>query len=155
MKPGDIVFGHGKKTDWLPGYWTHVGMIAYYDSSVGEWIVVESNPTPGVELSLLSEFLRGHDDVAVARVKTTDSIRLAAVNFALSHLGDSYDFELWEKEVYDNAYYCSELFWAAYIAVGGPDIDRYPGWHWKYLNSVAPQEVYDDGDTYVIYRHKS
>lgn len=150
---GDIVIGHGKKTDWLiPGYWTHTGMVAYYDTSVGEWMVVESNPDPGVSLSTLSDFLSRYDDVAVLRVKTTDSIRSAAVNFALNQLGDSYDYEWWDKEVYDDAYYCSELVWAAYIAIGGPDIDANPRWSWTYLNGVAPQEVYDDGDTYQIYR---
>lgn len=73
--------------------------------------------------STLSDFLSRYDDVAVLRVKTTDSIRSAAVNFALNQLGDSYDYEWWDKEVYDDAYYCSELVWAAYIAIGGPDID--------------------------------
>ena len=153
VRVGDIVIGHGVKTDWLiPGYWTHTGIVAYYDYSVGDWMVVESNPDPGVALATLSDFLSRYDDVALLRVATTDSIRSAAVNFALSHLGDSYDYEWWDKEVYDTAYYCSELVWAAYIAVGGPDVDANPGWSWTYLNGVAPQEVYDDGDTYVIYR---
>ena len=40
------------------------------------------------------------------------------------------------------------------MAAGGPDIDANPGWILKYLNGVAPQEVYDD-DNYVIYYHSA
>jgi uncharacterized protein YycO len=153
VRPGDIVIGHGEKTDWLiPGYWTHTGMIAYYDSSLDEWIVVESMPDPGVSLVTLSEFLSRYDDVAVLRVSTTDGIRQSAVDFAMNQLGKPYDYAWWTKQVYGDAYYCSELVWAAYIAVGGPDVDDNPGWSWTYAYGVAPQEVYDDGDTYQIYR---
>lgn len=128
-------------------------MVVYYDYYIGDWIVIESNPGPGVALSTLSNFMGRHKDVAILRVATTDSIRMAAVDFALQQLGKPYDFALWDKQVYGSSYYCSELVWAAYKVAGGPDIDAHPGWHWKYQNAVAPQEVYDDGDTYVIYRH--
>ncbi len=155
VRPGDIVIGHGKKTDWLiPGYWTHTGMIAYYDPGIGEWIVVEAE-IDGVQLTPLSEFLSRYDAVAVLRVATTDSVRAAAVAFALDQLGKPYDFWWPSKQVYGSSYYCSELVWASYKAVGGPDIDDNPGWSWTYLYGVAPQEVYDDSDTYVVYYHYS
>lgn len=155
VKPGDLVIGYSgdKLGTAIPGYWNHVGMVVYYDYYVGDWIVIESNPDPGVALSTLSDFMARHKDIAILRVATTDSIRIAAVNFALQQLGKPYDFALWDKQVYGKSYYCSELVWASYKAVGGPDIDAHPGWHWKYLNAVAPQEVYDDNDTYVVYRH--
>jgi len=154
LKPGDIVIGHGS-LDWLiPGYWTHTGMIVGYSSSIGDWIVVESDKS-GVHLSTLTEFLSRYDTVAILRVQTTDSIRLAAVNFALDQLGKPYDYWWPSKQVYGSSYYCSELVWASYKAVGGPDIDANPGWSWTYAYGVAPQEVYDDGDTYVIYYHSS
>jgi uncharacterized protein YycO len=155
VRPGDIVIGHGKKTDWIiPGYWTHTGMVAYYDPSVGDWIVVESMGWPegsGVRLVTLSEFLSRYDTVAILRVDTSDSIREAAVSFALSRLNYPYDYEWWTKQVYGDSYYCSELVWASYKAVGGPDIDANPGFSWRYLWGVAPQEIYDDSDTYVVY----
>lgn len=154
LKPGDIVIGHGS-LDWLiPGYWTHTGMITGYSPSIGDWIVIESD-TEGVHLSTLSDFLSRYDTVAVLRVATSDSIRLAAVDFALSQLGKPYDYWWLSKQVYGSSYYCSELVWASYMAVGGPDIDAHPGWSWTYAYGVAPQEVYDDSDTYVIYYDSS
>ncbi len=152
LKPGDIVLGHSSGiVDWIiPGYWTHAGMIVGYDSSIGDWIVVESNEE-GVHLTPLSEFLSRYDTVAVVRVATTDSVRQAAVQFALAQIGKPYDIFWFTKEVYGSSYYCSELVWASYKAVGGPDIDAHPGWSWTYAYGVAPQEIYDDGDTYVIY----
>ncbi len=156
VKPGDIVIGHTPGlVDWvIPGYWTHTGMIAFYNSSIGDWMVVEAT-LDGVKLTPLREFLARYDTVAVLRVATTDSVRLAAVNFALEQLGKPYDFFWIYKEVYGSSYYCSELVWASYKAVGGPDIDANPGWSWTYAYGVAPQEIYDDGDTYVIYYSSS
>ncbi|WP_297499142.1 YiiX/YebB-like N1pC/P60 family cysteine hydrolase [Thermococcus sp.] len=153
--PGDIVIGHNPVSDLIiPGYWTHTGIIAYYDSNARDWVVIEAWDDPSeVRMVYLSDFLKRYDTVAVLRVRTTNEIRLAAVNFAFQQLGKPYDWEWWTKHVYGDSYYCSELVWAAYKAVGGPDIDADPGFSWKYLWGVAPQEIYDDNDTYVIYYH--
>ena len=153
LKPGDIVIGHNPISDlFIPGYWTHTGMIVGYDSSAGEYIVIEAWDDPSeVRLVYLSDFLQRYDTVAVLRVATSDYVRMNAVYFALQQLGKPYDWAWYTKHVYGDKYYCSELVWASYKAVGGPDIDAHPGFSWKYLYGVAPQEVYDDGDTYVIY----
>ncbi|ASJ11678.1 YiiX/YebB-like N1pC/P60 family cysteine hydrolase [Thermococcus thioreducens] len=155
--PGDIVIGHNPLSSIvIPGYWTHTGIIAYYDYYANDWVVVEAWDDPSaVRLVYLSDFLRRYDTVAVLRVATTDYVRQNAVSFALQQLGKPYDWGWWTKQVYGDSYYCSELVWASYIAAGGPDIDANPGFSWKYLNGVAPQEVYDDGDTYVIYYHSA
>ncbi len=151
--PGDIVMGHNPVSDLvIPGYWTHTGIIAYYDYNANDWVVVEAWDNPSeVRLVYLSDFLKRYDTVAVLRVKTTNYVRQAAVEFALQQLGKPYDWKWWTKHVYGDSYYCSELVWAAYMAAGGPDIDANPGWSWKYLDGVAPQEIYDDSNTYVIY----
>ncbi len=153
LKPGDIVIGHNPVSSIIiPGYWTHTGMVVYYDYNANDWVVVEAWDDPSeVRLVYLSDFLRRYDTVAVLRVATTDDVRYNAVNFALQQLGKPYDWHWYTKHVYGDSYYCSELVWAAYKAAGGPDIDAHPGFYWKYLNGVAPQEIYDDGDTYVIY----
>jgi uncharacterized protein YycO len=153
--PGDIVIGHNPTSDLIiPGYWTHTGMIAYYDYNAGDWVVVEAWDDPSeVRLVTLSDFLKRYDEVAVLRVKTTDDIREKAVQFALQQLGKPYDWMWFTKEVYGDSYYCSELVWASYKAVGGPDLDANPGFTLEYLYGVAPQEIYDDDDTYVIYQH--
>ncbi len=151
--PGDIVIGHNSLSSIIiPGYWTHTGIIAYYDYSANDWVVVEAWDNPSeVRLVYLSDFLKRYDTVAVLRVATSNSVRQAAVQFALQQLGKPYDWHWYSKHVYGDSYYCSELVWASYMAAGGPDIDANPGWSWKYLNGVAPQEIYDDSDTYVIY----
>ncbi|WP_456365735.1 YiiX/YebB-like N1pC/P60 family cysteine hydrolase [Thermococcus sp.] len=153
IQPGDIVVGHNPISDlFIPGYWTHTGMIVYYDSNAKDWVVVEAWDNPSeVRLVYLSDFLKRYDAVAVLRVKTTDAVRERAISFALQQLGKPYDWEWWTKHVYGDKYYCSELVWASYMAAGGPDIDAHPGFSWKYLWGVAPQEIYDDDDTYVIY----
>ncbi len=97
---------------------------------------------------------RNADEVAVYRVSTSSNVKSAAVNWALTKVGYPYDYKwltyIGGKEVYGKSYYCSELIWAAYKAVGGPDIDQNPGWSWKYGYNVAPQELADDGDTYLV-----
>ncbi|WP_297062617.1 YiiX/YebB-like N1pC/P60 family cysteine hydrolase [Thermococcus sp.] len=155
--PGDIVIGHNPISDLIiPGYWTHTGIIAYYDSSAQDWVVVEAWDNPSeVRTVYLSDFLKRYDTVAVLRVDTTNEVREAAVRFALQQLGKPYDWGWWTKEVYGDSYYCSELVWASYMAAGGPDIDAHPGFYWEYLWGVAPQEIYDDDDTYVVYYDSS
>jgi len=155
LEPGDIVIGHNPLTDLIiPGYWTHTGMIVGYDSSVGEYVVIEAWDNPSeVRLVYLSDFLARYDTVAVLRVNTSEDIKLGAVAFALQQLGKPYDWAWWTKEVYGDSYYCSELVWASYMAAsnGTVDLDANPGWTLTYLDGVAPQEIYDDGYTYVIY----
>ncbi|ASJ02642.1 hypothetical protein A3L09_04890 [Thermococcus profundus] len=157
LKPGDIVIGHNPVSSIIiPGYWTHTGMIAYYDYYANDWVVVEAWDNPSaVRLVYLSDFMRRYDTLAVLRVNTNDYVRQNAVYFALQQLGKPYDWGWYTKQVYGDSYYCSELVWAAYKAVGGPDIDDHPGFYLKYLYGVAPQEVYDDDDTYVIYYHSA
>lgn len=93
-------------------------------------------------------------EAQIDRVSTSDSIKTSAVNFMLQQTGKPYDY-IWltyigGKQVYGSSYYCSELAWTGYKAVGGPDIDQHTVFYWRYGNSVAPQEIVDDSDTYYI-----
>ncbi len=147
--PGDIAVGHSKDIDkYIPGYWTHTGIIGWWDSSINDWIVIEEyNP---VILTPLKKFMKRYDAVAILRVKTNNNVRQNAVWFAYQQLGKPYDYKWYTKHVYGSRYYCSELVWASY-KWQGVDIDAHPGWSWKYADGVAPQEIVDDGDTYTIY----
>jgi uncharacterized protein YycO len=152
LKPGDIILGYNPNSWWIPGYWSHAGMIIGWSGEYNDWLVIEAL-ADGVQVNTLTDFMSRYPDIVILRVNTTDQIRIQAVFFALQQLGKGYDYFWWTKHVYGSRYYCSELVWASYKAVGGPDIDANPGFSWKYLWGVAPQEIYDDPDTYVIYRH--
>lgn len=157
LKPGDIVIGHSPDVDkYIPGYWTHVGIVGWYDPDIGDWIIIEAY-YPEVRLTPLREFMKRYDAFAVLRIKTTDEVRYRAVYFAYYQLGKPYDFNYFKKpEVFDDKYYCSQLVWASYMWASNYtiNIDANDGsWSWKYGYAVAPQEVYDDPMTYVIYYH--
>jgi uncharacterized protein YycO len=157
--PGDIVIGHNPISSIvIPGYWTHTGIVAYYDDYAGDWVVIEAWDDPSaVRMVYLRDFMKRYDTFAVLRVATTDDIRWNAVVFAYYQLGKPYDWGWYTKEVYGDSYYCSELVWAAYMAASGGtvDLDANPGWTLTYLSGVAPQEIYDDDDTYVVYYHST
>ena len=142
---GDIIVTRSKMGYVVPGYWSHC--LIYYGSG---WCI-EAN-SQGVVWCRASA-VRGADVAAIYRVRTSSSIKSAARYFANRQLGKGYDY-IWltyvgGKQVYGSRYYCSELCWASYKAYG-VDIDRHPGWSWKYGNNVAPQEIPDDRDTYRV-----
>ncbi len=151
LRVGDIIAVSGVVMGGLadviiPGHFTHVAMYIGNGQMIEAW-------KDGVRIISVTEVLKA-TDAAIVRVSTSDSIRQAAVNWAKTKVGYPYDY-IWltyvgGKQVYGSSYYCSELVWAAYLAVGGPDIDQNPGWSWKYGNNVAPQEIVDDGDTYIV-----
>lgn len=154
VQAGDLVFGYSPDLSIMPGHWTHVGIIAWYDPNVGDWIVIEAKPNDGVSLTTLSEFLSRYPEVAIERVNTSETVKEYAIYFAYQQLGKPYNYNYLAKpEIYDDKYYCSELVWAAYMwaSDGQVNLDADPGWSWHYGYAVAPQEVYDSGWTYVIY----
>ncbi len=147
LQVGDLILEYNPKFAWIiPGHWTHVAIY------IGDGKIVEATED-GVVVNPVSNVHKA-DEAAMFRVRTSDAVRQAAVEFALQQVGKPYDYKwltyIGGKEVYGDSYYCSELAWAAYLAAGGPDIDAHPGWSWKYGYNVAPQEVADDGDTYMI-----
>jgi len=137
LQVGDIICQDGK-WDWLiPGRYSHTQIY------VGNGKVIESDPDGGVHYSSVSNGW-------VYRVSTSSSKKASAVSWIKGKVGLSYDWNLFSKQVTGSRYYCSELDWAAYKAVGGPDIDQNPGWSWTYYGGVAPTEIADDGNTYYV-----
>lgn len=152
LKPGDIILCRGC-AGWLEdkfgniiGHWHHAAMYIGDGKMIEAW-------KDGVRVVSV-DMVKNADEVAVYRVNTNDDVKEKAISFALSKNGYPYDYQwltyIGGKEVYGKRYYCSELIWAAYLASGGPDIDQNPGWSWKYGYNVAPQELADDGDTYLV-----
>jgi uncharacterized protein YycO len=150
LEVGDIIAVSGIfpfNTDYVvPGHWSHVAMY------IGDGMMIEA--WKGGVRVVPVDMVNNADDAAIYRVKTSREVKQAAVQWALTKVGYPYDYK-WltyfgGKEVYGSSYYCSELIWAAYIVAGGPDIDQHPGFYWKYGFNVAPQELADDGDTYLV-----
>ena len=151
LQVGDIICVKGVikiagLAEWYMGY----GHCAIY---IGNGKMVEAF-SDGVRV-MDADMIHNADCAELLRVRTTTSKKQAAVNFMLKQVGKPYDYQ-WVsvyfggKEVYGKSYYCSELAWAGYKVAGGPDLDRNPGYHWKYGPNVAPQEIADDGDTYRV-----
>ncbi len=157
VQAGDLVYGHSPDlfNAIIPGYWIHVAIIAWYNESINDWMVIEAKIGKGVILTPLREFLSRYDVVAIQRVKTDDATRQRAVQFAYAQLGKPYNYDyLGKPKVYSDKYYCSQLVWASYLVASNYRInldENDGGWSWKYFYSVAPQEVYDDPMTYTIY----
>ncbi|MBS7288344.1 MAG: hypothetical protein KIH01_06260 [Candidatus Freyarchaeota archaeon] len=148
LRVGDIILVSGVIVGdkVMPGHYTHAAMYIGNGKMIEAW----KNGVRVVDVSMV----RNANDAAIYRVKTSDTIKQRAVQWALTKVGLPYDY-IWltyigGKQVEGCCYYCSELVWAAYKAVGGPDIDQNPGWSWKYGYNVAPQELADDGDTYLV-----
>jgi hypothetical protein len=139
LKPGDIiVMDSGGKIGYIiPGKWTHTQMVIHHD------------PNRIIEADQHGVHKDKPDNGKVLRVRCKSSTKRAAVQFAKAQLGKGYDYTWWTKAVRGSRYYCSELVWAAYKA-NGVELDKNPGFHWKYLNGVAPQEIHDDYSTYCV-----
>lgn len=154
LRPGDIILCRGC-AGWLEenfggivGYWRHAAMFIGNGQMIEAW-------KDGVRVVPVSMVNRA-SEVAVYRVATSDAVRQAAINWALTKVGLPYDYKwltyVGGKEIEGNSYYCSELIWAAYLKAGGPDIDQNPGFSLRYGWNVAPQELADDRDTYLVAR---
>ena len=148
LQVGDIILVSGVFVGdkAMPGHYTHAAMYIGNGKMIEAW----KNGVRIVDVTMV----RNANDAAIYRVKTTDTIKQRAVEWAKTKVGLPYDY-IWltyigGKQVEGKSYYCSELVWAAYKAVGGPDIDQNPGWSWKYGYNVAPQELADDEDTYLV-----
>ncbi|MGQ4891332.1 MAG: YiiX/YebB-like N1pC/P60 family cysteine hydrolase [Candidatus Njordarchaeia archaeon] len=152
LRAGDIIIGHYPGQEYTSvGYWSHAGILLYYDNYIGDWIIVEAL-YEGVTTNTLTEFMSRYSDVIILRVYgvSSDEAYNAAL-FAYNRLGYPYDYNGYYKQVYGPSYYCSELVWAAYYAETGVDIDAY---YWLPQNwyGVLPFEIVDDADTYRIWR---
>ncbi len=148
LEPGDIIFGYSPSVAWIiPGHWTHVMIFVGWDSNGTGWFIEAY--ADGVHLRPLSVIDHRYPEIAIGRVMTTEKVKEEALAFMLSKLGDPYDYAWWHKEIDNGRYYCSELAWAGYY-VAGIDIDEHPGFSWKYLWGVAPQEIYDDSHVDII-----
>ncbi len=147
LQVGDIIAVSGVK--WgdgvLPGHYTHTAIY------IGGGLIVEAMPD-GVRYAY-AYIVHGADDAAIVRVNAPSWAKQAAADFCEAQVGKPYDY-IWctwigGKDANSYYWYCSELNWAGYYHQG-IDIDNNPGWSWTYGYNVAPQEIPDDGDTWIV-----
>ncbi len=142
LEVGDIILTKGSVFDNLvPGNWTHATMY------IGDGMIIESIEEGVVVRS--AEKLHLSDEAGVYRVDVEDEVKEAAVEFALEQVGKPFNMFWVNKRVHGSSYYCSELVWASY-KVNGICIDANPGWSWTYANGVAPAELAEHPDTYLV-----
>ena len=145
LEPGDLLLCRSPGSV-VPGFWTHVGMY------IGDGKVVEALPKPGVTNTSVADWnCPTKTCVEALRVKTTDEIRNKAVSFALSQVGKPYDWCWWQKDADGEAWYCSELVWAAYLKASDGTINIE---HGPDITGITPTEIDLDDDTEVISEHK-
>jgi uncharacterized protein YycO len=107
------------------------------------------------------EVIHTATDAAVYRVKTTDDIKKRAVEWIKTKVGVPYNYD-WIlliplcypmcKHVEGNAYYCSEIVWAAYKQAG-IDLNPYPGFYTgRHLQgyAISPQGIADSDKVELV-----
>lgn len=146
IEEGDILFLYSGSYDALiPGYWSHIGMVVKTSDHV---IHVIEATTNGIKLIKLDDFI-GDGRVSIAKVNDVDKEDIdEVIKFAKGKLGLSYNFNLINKNIDGKSYYCSELIWASYKQID-VDIDKTPGFSFKYFNGIAPQEIFGDDDVTI------
>lgn len=53
VRPGDLVYGHSPDlfNAIIPGYWIHVAIVAWYNDTIDDWMVIEAKIGKGVIIS--------------------------------------------------------------------------------------------------------
>lgn len=107
------------------------------------------------------EIIHTATDVAIYRVKTTDDVKKKAVEWIKTKVGVPYNYSwIWIvplfypmcKHVEGNAYYCSEIVWAAYKQAGidlNPYSGFYTGHHFQGY-AISPQGLADSDKVELV-----
>jgi uncharacterized protein YycO len=149
LQVGDLILCEGC-AGWLakliPG-WDHAAMYIGNGQIIEAW-------KDGVRVVSV-DIVSNADSVAIYRVATSDSVKQAAVNWTLTKVGYPYGYQwltyIGGKESTVTATTVASLYGQLILpSVGQIYIDENPGWSWSYGYSVAPQELADDDDTYLI-----
>ena len=121
---GDLLFGC--RTKLFTGVWTHVGMY------IGNGLVVHSHSRlgpdglSGVDIVTLEWWMETYVTWAAYRVVTASpEVVDRAIEWATAdeRLDDPYDWCWFRKDANGDAWYCSELVWAAYLHGSDESID--------------------------------
>lgn len=139
----------------------HVGIVDC------QFRVVEAEDEGIINSYYVSDFVERYSNsivpkVYVLRVITSVPVRALAVYFAHAQIGKPYSYDYFSKEIFDDAYYCSELVWAAYQYASGAYVDDNGTVYCGYINldagdgssctdlPVTPNEIYRSDWTYTV-----
>ena len=148
LDAGDLLFSRTGITNFIPGYWAHTAIFAGIDENGQAWIL-ETKRGLGLKKNPIEQFLE-REHVVVAKVKNVNKEnKVKVVEWIKERLGLPFDYFYPTKNIIDEKYYCSEIIWAAYKQIG-VDLDTNPGWTFKYLGGVAPQEMFEYSDLEVF-----
>lgn len=117
LRPGDALLS---AIEWelsnlfIEGFWSHQAIYA------GDGIVIEAVGT-GVNQLSLADFMLKKDHVAAYRPRFATAFEgIQAVQWCKARVGLPYDFYFEWQMTDNNAFYCAELYGAAYMAILGP-----------------------------------
>jgi len=159
LKNGDLLLCRSYES-LIPNvdFWTHIGIYVEQSNQIVEALEGGVVATPLAEWSWVGKNGRNETCVRALRVKTDDSTRDKAVNFALAQRGKSYDFgSLFLNSKQEGGecslckkWYCSELVWAAYLNAS----DRQINLDQDEKGLVSPDDIDKDNDVEMIGEHK-
>lgn len=145
FRVGDLLFCEVADHDLVPCSWDHVAIYVGRDPVTHRMRFVESVSSEGVREVDYSEYHDWATDIVFGTVASaTDAEAQAAADFAIGQIGKPY--QDWpvpaDPDPDSDAWYCSELVWAAYLSVG-IDID---GDSWDLPEFVGPCDIASDDD---------
>lgn len=122
----------------------HAGLIA---PAPDYYATIESNPEKGVHASFQSWDTKypQYKSWQVGVLSTTEYEDHLAAKWASAQKGKVYNYKVYDKERTD-AFYCSQLVWAAYLNATGVDLNTSS---WGKI--IHPYEFLDNDNTTIIY----
>lgn len=149
LEPGDLFFVRSNfKSGLIPGYWSHTAIFWGFDEN-NTPLVVEAMSYKPVRFTSVYDYIERRQHYIIAKVQGVDAeTKRKAADWAAEQVGKPFDYWYPSKQANGSSFYCSELLWAAYLNVAGIDFDT-----GKYLDGVAPQEIFDDSRL-VVYNLK-
>ena len=153
LQYGDPVLVHNGFA--VQGYWRHAG-IGYlsrvpFNGESSKCVrlypyIISSYNSTGVVVQE-PEVFNEYDEGVLLRVNAYYIRCKAAQEYAFSKVGYPYNNN-WLNKWPENKFYCSQIVWASYFwTTPRIDIDGTPNNNW-----VSPDDIFNDGDTYVVQR---
>ncbi|MBN2442345.1 MAG: hypothetical protein JXJ04_13405 [Spirochaetales bacterium] len=134
---------------FIPGHWSHAGMMDRAAPSGSSPILSASNETShgfGVGYETITKWTAKSSVIAMRVNGYTSAKGRGAINYGKTFLGR--DFSFFTTRDSNDYWYCSKLVWRAWKSQG-KDLE-YNTWYYLRGVWVTPSDIYDDSDTYRV-----